>query len=72
VTRAKDNMAYEIVGQQTKPHGRILLDATIRLTVEKSRRDYPERMRLVVAVVQVDGKKGCSPEVCAKTRTQRD
>ena len=56
VTRAKDNMAYEIVGQQTAPCGPILLDATIRLTVEKSRRDYSERMRLIVAVVEVDGK----------------
>lgn len=56
VTRAKDNMAYEIVGQQTAPSGPILLDATIRLTVDKSRRDYPELMRLVVAVVEVDGK----------------
>jgi hypothetical protein len=56
VTRAKDNMAYEIVGQQTAPCGPILLDATIRLTVEKSRRGYSERMRLIVAVVEVDGK----------------
>lgn len=56
VTRAKDNMAYEIVGQQTTPSGPILLDARIRLTVEKSRGDYPELMRLIVAVVEVDGK----------------
>jgi hypothetical protein len=56
VTRAKDNMAYEIVGQQTSPSGPILLDATIRLTVDKSRRDYPELMRLIVAVVEVEGK----------------
>jgi len=56
VTRAKDNMAYEIVGQQTAPSGPILLDATIRLTIDKSRQDYPERMRLIVAVVEVDGK----------------
>ena len=56
VTRAKDNMAYEIVGQQTEPGGSILLDATIRLTVDKSSSDYPELMRLVVAVVEVDGR----------------
>ncbi len=46
VNRAKDNMAYEIVGRQTAPSGPILLDATIRLTVDKSRCDYPELMRL--------------------------
>ena len=56
VTRAKGNMAYEIVGQQTAPSGPVLLDATIRLTVDKSRRDYSELMRLIVAVVEVDGK----------------
>ncbi len=56
VTRAKANMAYEIVGQQTAPSGPILLDAAIRLTIEKSRRDYPKLMRLIVAVVKVDGK----------------
>ena len=56
VTRAKDNMAYEIVGQQTASSGPILLDATIRLTGDKSRRDYSELMRLVVALVEVDGK----------------
>jgi RNAse (barnase) inhibitor barstar len=56
VTRAKDNMAYEIVGQRTAPSGPILLDATIRLTVDKSRRDYPDLMRLIVAVVEIDGK----------------
>jgi len=56
VTRAKDNMAYEIVGQHTSPSGPILLDARIRLTVDKSRADYPELMRLIVAVVEVNGK----------------
>jgi hypothetical protein len=56
VTRAKSNMAYEIMGQHTAPSGSVLLDAEIRLTIEKSRNDYPERMRLVVAVVEVNGK----------------
>jgi len=55
VTRAKDNMAYEIVGQQTAPAGPILLDAKIRLCVDKSRADYPDLIRLVVALVEVDG-----------------
>lgn len=56
VTRAKDNMVYEIVGQHTAPSEPIMLDATIRLTVNKSQQDYPELMRLIVAEVIVDDK----------------
>ena len=33
-----------------------LRDALVRLTVDTSRGDYPELMRLIVAVVEVDGK----------------
>ncbi len=56
VTRAKNNMAYEIVGQQTSPKGSILLDASIQLRTHYSRKDYPNPLRLIVAVVEVDGK----------------
>lgn len=56
VTRAKSNMAYEIVGQQTAPSGEILLDAIIHLTVDKSHQEYPDPMRLVIAEVVIDGK----------------
>lgn len=56
VTRAKDNMAYEIVGQHTCPKDTILLDASIRLTVHYSKKDHPWPLRLIVAVVEVDGK----------------
>ena len=56
VTRAKDNMAYEIVGQHRVPKGNILLDAQIRLVTAKSAQEYPETLRLVVAVVEVNGK----------------
>lgn len=55
VTRAKTNMAYAIVGQQTAPGGAILVDATIQLQVEKSRQEYPDPMRLVVAEVEING-----------------
>jgi hypothetical protein len=48
VTRAKDNLAYEIVGQQTLPSGPVLLSALVRLTVDKSRGDYPELMTYVL------------------------
>ena len=56
VARAKNNMAYDIVGQHMPASGHILLDATIRLRVDKSRADCPDLMRLVVALVEVDGK----------------
>ncbi len=56
VTRAKDNMAYEIVGQHTAPKGNILLDAEIRLTTPKSAKEYQAPLRLVVAIVEVNGK----------------
>ena len=56
VTRAKDNMAYEIVGQHTPPAKNILLDAFVRPTAYKSKKDYPELMRLIVATVEVEGK----------------
>lgn len=56
VTRAKDNMAFEIVGQHTCPNGNILLDASLHLTTHYSKKDYPGPLRLVVAEVKVDGK----------------
>ena len=56
MTRAKENMAYEIVGQHTPAAKNILLDASVRLTTYNSKKDYPELMRMIVAVVEVDGK----------------
>lgn len=57
VTRAKRNMAYWIVGQHTAPQGNILLDAEIQLLCPASADDYPEHLRLVVAEVEVDGRR---------------
>ena len=56
VTRAKENMAYEIVGQHNSPYKNILLDASIRLSGVNTKEDYPELLRMIVAVVEVDGK----------------
>lgn len=42
VTRAKDNMQYEAMGQHTPPKGKIIRDEQIKLTVEKSAKAYPE------------------------------
>ena len=55
-TRAKDNMQFK-VGQcyQRGPLGKILRDDLIRLQTPSSRQDYPELLRRVVALVEVDG-----------------
>ena len=56
VTRAKDNVHYEIVGQHTEPKGLIIRDVDIKLKDYKTRRKYPGALRLVEAIVEVDGK----------------
>ena len=56
VTRAKDNMKFKTVQRRLKkPAGRILRDDEIVLTGKQSRADYPQRLRRVVALVEVDG-----------------
>jgi len=48
VTRAKDNMAYRITGQQEIPENKgILMDAVIELTGFYSKQDFPHPLRLV-------------------------
>ena len=56
VTRAKDNMNFR-VGRcfQQGTFGNILRDDLIRLQTPASRREYPEVLRRVVALVEVDG-----------------
>jgi hypothetical protein len=57
VTRAKDNMKFKVVRRYQKGAvGKILRDDLIQLTTPSSRQDYPELMRRVVALVEVDGK----------------
>ena len=57
VTRAKDNMKYKVVIRYQKTAaGKILSDDLIRLTSPASRQDYPELLRRVVALVEIDGK----------------
>ncbi len=56
VNRAKDNMSYDIVKKHSKPNGSILQDDLIRLKGKKSHDEYPKLMRLVRALVMVDGK----------------
>jgi transposase len=55
VTRSKENTKYKIVGQHSEPSERILGDFQIKLTDPKTSPKYPEVLRLVVALVEVDG-----------------
>lgn len=57
VTRAKENLQYEVVGQHLYPVGQIIRDVLIRLTGTKTGICYPQKLRLVEAIVEVDGKK---------------
>jgi hypothetical protein len=57
VTRAKDNMVYRVKRRNIKkPCGNILRDDLIILTGTKTKQHYPETFRLVLAIVEVDGK----------------
>lgn len=48
VTRAKDNIVYEISGQQEFTEGTgVISDEIIVLTGQKSNKDYPEKLRMV-------------------------
>ena len=56
ITRAKDNMKYKVVkSYQQLSAGKILRDELIELETPSARKDYPELMRRVVALVEVDG-----------------
>ena len=57
VTRAKDNMQYRVKKRLLrKTAGNILRDDLIVLTNKSTREKYPEVLRLVRAIVEVDGK----------------
>ena len=56
VMRAKDNMQYRVRKRLLKkPAGNILRDDLIVLTGNVSRGKYPQVLRLVRAIVEVDG-----------------
>jgi len=58
VTRAKDNRAYQTCKKRiAKRQGNILRDEEILLTNDGSRSAYPEKMRLVEAELEIEGKK---------------
>lgn len=56
VTRAKDNLCYRVVKRrQKKSKGTILRDDLIEMKTPSSRQDYPQMLRRVVALVEVQG-----------------
>jgi transposase len=55
VTRAKDNMRYHVC-KKRKVSGNVLRDDEVTLKTKSSKADYPQRMRRIVALVEVDGK----------------
>lgn len=56
VTRAKENLQGRVVKRRLpKAQGQILRDDEILLTVPQSRAAHPQRMRRVIARVEVDG-----------------
>ena len=56
VSRVKDNMKLRCVKKLLKkPFGRILRDDIVLIESADKRKDYPERMRRIVALVEVDG-----------------
>lgn len=56
VTRAKSNMAYNIIKKFTITNRIIVLDAKIQLVGPKSSNEYPHYLRLIIADVIRDGK----------------
>jgi hypothetical protein len=57
VTRAKENLQFEVVEQLPVPGtGKVVLDELVGLKHPGSQRKYPELMRRVTAWVEVDGK----------------
>ena len=57
VTRAKDNLSYRVAKSlQKRPRGKILRDELIVLKSGNSRETYPDQLRRIVALVEVDGR----------------
>ncbi len=57
VTRTKENVQLRVVKKRLRrPQGRILRDDEVVLVTERSRGHYPQRLRRVTALVEIDGK----------------
>lgn len=56
VTRAKDNMNFRVVKKLLRrPEGHVLRDDVVEFRVPKSKSLYPEKLRRVVVLVELDG-----------------
>jgi hypothetical protein len=56
VTRAKENLQYKVENElAVPPKSKILRDEFVRLTTPFSHKDYPELLRRIEAVVEIDG-----------------
>lgn len=55
VTRAKENMAFTVIGELPVPAAHILHDQLIVLSSAVGAKDYPEVLRRIVAIVEIDG-----------------
>ena len=55
VTRAKENLQYEVIGE-LPADGKILSDQIVKLKRSDAFDKFPEGMRLVVALVEIDGR----------------
>lgn len=56
VTRTKENMQFRVVKKRLRrPDGRILRDEEVVLVTPHSRGEYPNRLRRVTALVELDG-----------------
>ena len=56
VLRAKDSMVFDIVAEQKHKDPSIISDQTVRMAIKNSAEKYPGTLRLVTAIVEVDGK----------------
>lgn len=56
VTRAKDNLAYDVVGELPVTGTKILRDELIVLSNPAVAKDFPGLLRRVVALVEIDGR----------------
>jgi len=56
VLRAKENMVFDVVSGKKHKDPRIISDQTVRMANKDSAEKYPGTLRLVTAIVEVDGK----------------
>jgi hypothetical protein len=57
VLREKKNMCFEVIESRTHTDSSVITDETIKLTTANTSKKYPDYLRRVKAIVEVDGKK---------------